>query len=55
MQTLLSILVIFFLVWRGLGFIAAYRRGKLAAAEREAEREQKDDWARRMQGQSKKK
>lgn len=55
MQSLLSILVVFFLVWRVLGFIAAYRRGRLAAAERKAEREQKEDWARRMQGPSKKK
>lgn len=53
MKSLLSLLVIFFLVWRGVGFIAAYRRGRQAAVEREAERKQKEDWARRMQGPGK--
>lgn len=52
MSSFISALVIALLVWRVFGFVAAYRRGKSAAADRKAEQEQKADWARRMRGRS---
>ncbi len=50
MPSFMSLLIIALLVWRLFGFVAAYRRGKSAAADRNAEREQQADWARRLQG-----
>lgn len=54
MPAFINVLVIGLLVWRVGGFLAAYRRSKADAAERQAEREQQQDWARRMQGRSEK-
>lgn len=52
MSSFLSVFIVALLVWRVSGFIAAYRRARLRKVDEEAEREQRKDWARRMQGRS---
>lgn len=52
MSSFVSVLVIALLVWRVAGFVAAYRRAKAQKATDQAEREQRKDWAKRMQGRS---
>lgn len=54
MPSYIGLLVTALLVWRLSGFVSAYRRARSAAAEKDAEREQKQDWAERMQGRSEK-
>lgn len=54
MPSFMRLLIVALLVWRLFGFVAAYRRGKAAAADCNAEREQQADWASRLQGPPKK-
>lgn len=54
MQSFISFLVLAVVFWRVIGFVNAYRRTRTDAIERQAELEQKKDWARRMQGRSEK-
>jgi heme/copper-type cytochrome/quinol oxidase subunit 2 len=52
MPSLVAVLIFTVVVWRLAGFVASYRRARARKADQQAEREQRQDWARRMQGRS---